>query len=81
MLCVLYVFMSHVPYGILVGSLKHGGRGVPVSTVSFVTPVQGQESYSIPFVFISGYRLATINFSSFLYQGACSRSQAAFVKS
>ena len=36
MLCVLYVFMSHVPNGILVGSFEHGGRGVPVSTVSFL---------------------------------------------
>jgi hypothetical protein len=60
-------------------SFEYGGRGLSVSTVSFVTPLQGQESYSIHFVFVSGIGLRLFIFP-FFCQGACSLSQAAFVR-
>jgi hypothetical protein len=73
----LYVFMQHVPNGILKGlsntqdgvpvsTVSISTRNVPASTISFVTSVQGPESYSIHFEFISGYRLAPIYSSFFL---------------
>ncbi len=74
--CAILKGLSNTEDGVPVSTVSISTRNVPASTVSFVTPVQGPESYSIHFVFISGYRLAPIYSSFFL-----SRSVLTFTSS